>query len=266
MTTRAWHLAFAGPRLLVVEEGPRVRLPEAEELAAVLETDPGSLGNAEVPLPSALGWPCRAYDLPPAFDAPQGFGLLGLRDLYERVPDELFRVAGTALQKVDWLRTHSFCSRCGHATRRHRVHEAMECPACGHLHFPRLAVIVLVERGREMLLARSPGFPEGMYSTVAGFVEPGESLEEAVRRELAEEVGVEIEDLRYFGSQPWPFPHSLMIGFTARWARGEVRVDGDEVVDAQWFSPERLPPRLPSGLSIARRLVDDFLKRARDRQ
>ena len=264
MSGRAWHLAFAGPRILVVEEGPSVRLPEAEELAAALDTDPGSLEFAEVPLRAALGWPCRAYDLPATFAAPGGFKLLGLRDVYERIPHELFRAAGTALQKVDWLRTHGFCSRCGHATRRHRTHEAMECPACGHLHFPRLApaVIVLVERGREILLAHSPGFPDGMYSTVAGFVEPGESIEEAVHREIAEEAGIEVEDLRYFGSQPWPFPHSLMIGFIARWARGEVRVDGKEIVDAQWFSPERLPPRLPSSLSIARRMVDDFLTRA----
>jgi len=266
MSGRAWQLAFAGSRLLVVEEGSGIRLPEAEELASALETDSGVLGHAEVPLPAALGWPCRAFDLPRTFDPPRGFGLLGLRDVYQRIPDELFRAAGTALQKVDWLRTHGFCSRCGHATRRHRVHEAMECPACGHLHFPRLApaVIVLVERGREMLLARSPGFPEGLYSTVAGFVEPGESLEEAARREIAEEVGVEVGDLRYFGSQPWPFPHSLMIGFVAPWARGDVRPDGTEVVDAQWFSPERLPLRLPSGLSIARRMVDDFLTRSRE--
>ncbi|MDP2956937.1 MAG: NAD(+) diphosphatase [Longimicrobiales bacterium] len=263
MTGTSWHLAFAGPRLLVVEEGDGVQVPGAEELAAALGTDPGGLVGAEVPLPNALGQHCLAYDLPATFEAPPGYGLLGLRALFERVPAELFRAAGTALQKVEWLRTHGFCSRCGHATRRHDTYEAMECPACGHLHFARLspAVIVLVERGREMLLARSPGFPEGMYSTVAGFVEPGESLEEAIHREILEEVGVEVGDLRYFGSQPWPFPHSLMIGFVARWAAGEIRVDGNEIVDAQWFTADRLPPRLPSGLSIARRLVDDFLKR-----
>lgn len=263
MNAPSWHLAFAGPRLLVVADGESVRVPGGGELATALETAPEGLVDAEVPLPAAAGRPCHAHDLPSGFEPPPGFALLGLRELFERIPADLFRVAGTALQKVEWLRTHGFCSRCGHATRRHPVHEAMECPACGHLHFPRLspAVIVLVERGDEMLLARSPRFPDGMYSTLAGFVEPGESLEEAIHREIREEVGVEVADLRYFGSQPWPFPHSLMIGFTARWAGGEIRVDGDEVVDAGWFTAASLPPRLPSPLSIARRLVDDFLRR-----
>jgi NAD+ diphosphatase len=123
-------------------------------------------------------------------------------------------------------------------------------------------VIVLIERGAEMLLARSPGFPPGVYSTIAGFVEPGESLEEAVHREVMEEVGVRITDLRYFGSQPWPFPHSLMIGFVARWQSGEIYVDPSEIEDAQWFTATDLP-MLPFTLSIARSLVDDFLERTR---
>lgn len=264
MSEPSWHLAFAGPLLLVVSTDEGIGVPGAEGLAAALGTDPGGLMGAQIPLPNALGRPCLAYDLPAGFRPPPGYALLGLRALFDRIPGELFRVAGTALQKVEWLRTHGFCSRCGHATERHPVHQAMVCPSCGHLHFPRLApaVIVLVERGREMLLARSPGFPEGVYSTVAGFVEPGESLEEAVHREIREEVGVEVADLRYFGSQPWPFPHSLMIGFVARWAGGEIRVDGDEIEDARWFTPEDLPPRLPTQVSIARRLVDDFLARA----
>jgi NAD+ diphosphatase len=121
---------------------------------------------------------------------------------------------------------------------------------------------VLIERGPEMLLARSPGFPPGVYSTIAGFVEPGESLEEAVHREVLEEVGIQVSDLRYFGSQPWPFPHSLMIGFVARWASGEIRMDPLEIEDARWFTATDLPT-LPFPLSIARKLVDDFLERTR---
>lgn len=263
MTEPSWQLAFAGPRLLVRAQDETLSVPDPLELAAALGTDPGGLVGARIPLPPALGRPCQAYDLPPDFQPPPGFALMGLRTLFDQIPDELFRAAGTALQKVEWLRTHGFCSRCGHPTERHAVHQAMACPSCGHLHFPRLspAVIVLVERGREMLLGRSPGFPPGVYSTLAGFVEPGESLEEAVHREILEEVGVEVTDLRYFGSQPWPFPHSLMIGFTARWASGEIRVDGEEIEDAAWFTPDHLPPRLPTTFSIARRLVDDFLNR-----
>lgn len=243
------------------EEG--LRVPDGEALASALGADPEGLVRAEIPLLQALGRPCSAYDLPENLQAPEGFQLLGLRALFDRIPPELFRVAGTALQKVEWLRTNGFCSRCGAPTRRHEVHQAMACTACGHLHFPRVspAVIVLVEREGEMLLARSPHFAEGVYSTLAGFVEPGESLEEAVHREILEEVGVEVTDLRYFGSQPWPFPHSLMVGFVARWAGGEIRLEDDEIEDARWFSPDRLPPRLPTSFSIARRLVDDFLER-----
>ncbi len=260
---RAWGLAFSGDRLLVREEGEDLHVPRVAELAAALEADAEMLRDAEVRLPAAEGAPCRAYDLPEGLEAPPGFRLAGLRGLHAHLPQGLFDAAGAAYQKLLWLRTHGFCSRCGAATRRHAEHEAMECPRCGHLHFPRLApaVIVLVERGEEMLLARSPHFPEGMYSTLAGFVEPGESLEGAVHREILEEVGVEVEDLRYFGSQPWPFPHSLMVGFHARWRAGELAPDGVEVVDAGWFGRRRLPPRLPSELSIARRLVEDFLGR-----
>jgi NAD+ diphosphatase len=258
-----WHLAFVGSRVLVVEGADGKRIPSEIDLATALATTPEALVGAQVPLRPALGRPCHAYDLPASFVAPPGFALVGLRALHPLVPEDLFRAAGTALQKVEWLRTHGFCSKCGHATQRHPVHEAMVCPSCGHLHFPRLApaVIVLIERGREMLLARSPGFTPGVYSTVAGFVEPGESLEDTVHREIWEEVGVEVCDVRYFGSQPWPFPHSLMVGFVARWKSGEIRIDHREIEDARWFTPEALPPALPSPMSIARRLVDDFLAR-----
>ena len=139
----------------------------------------------------------------------------------------------------------------------------MACPACGQLHFPRVspAVIVLVEREREILLGRSPRFTPGVYSTLAGFVEPGESLEECIHREIREEVGVEVERLRYFGSQPHPYPHSLMVGFTAHWAGGEIEPDPEEIEDARWFSPNHLPA-LPHPMSIARALIEDFLRRA----
>ena len=117
-----------------------------------------------------------------------------------------------------------------------------------------------IERGDELLLARSPRFAPGVYSTIAGFVEPGESLEQTVVREVREEVGVEVANVRYFGSQPWPFPHSLMVGFTARWAGGEIEIDEREIVDAGWFDPDALPP-IPGRLSIARALIDDWLSR-----
>ena len=134
----------------------------------------------------------------------------------------------------------------------------MICPSCGLAAYPRIApaIIVLVRRGDRALLARNAKYPVPIYSTLAGFVDIGESLEETLAREVREEVGIEVTNIRYFGSQPWPLPHSLMIGFTAEWAGGEIRVDGEEITDAQWFAADDLPSLLPSHISIARRLID----------
>ena len=169
---------------------------------------------------------------------------VGLRQLWGHVDDEVWAVAGRAVQVVAWDRTHRFCGQCGQATEPEPQERARRCPACRLVVHPRLApaVIVLVEGpdGR-VLLARNHNFPEAFYSCLAGFVEPGETLEEAVRREVKEEVAIEIDDLRYFGSQPWPFPHSLMIGFFARFTGGEVRPDGTEIAEAAWFSPPNCP-------------------------
>ena len=139
---------------------------------------------------------------------------------------------------------------------------ARECPRCGTTFYPRLnpAAIVLVEHEERVLLARSPSFPPEMYSTLAGFVEPGESLEETIEREICEEVGAEVRNVRYFGSQPWPFPNSLMIAFTADYAGGELRVEPSEIEDAGWYSTDDLP-MLPPKVSIARAMIDSFVAR-----
>ncbi len=136
----------------------------------------------------------------------------------------------------------------------------MRCTRCGMMHFPRLspAAIVLVKREDRILLAHSPGFPQGLYSVLAGFVEPGESIEEAVVREVREEVGIEVTNVRYFGSQPWPFPNSLMIGFTADYTGGDLAPEPTEIEDAGWYTADDLPP-LPPKVSIARAMIDDFV-------
>ncbi len=194
---------------------------------------------------------------------PGRFEPLDLRELIGLVGDEELGWASRAVQLAAFDRDHRFCGRCGRASQPSPVEHARLCEACGATVYPRLspAVIVLVERGDMCLLARSPRFPPGVFSAIAGFVEPGETVEHAVERELAEECGVTATDLRYAGSQPWPFPHSLMLGFTATYAGGEVRIDGTEVEAAGWFAADALPPS-PSAGTIARRLIEEFAARA----
>jgi NAD+ diphosphatase len=195
-------------------------------------------------------------------EPPDGLTFEHLLALAARLPDHQWALAGRAVQLVEWERTHRFCGRCGTATSPAEGERARRCPECGLLAFPRLApaVITLVERDGKALLARGRTFGVPMYSCIAGFVEPGETLEEAVRREVREEVGIGLGQLRYFASQPWPFPHSLMIGFLAEWESGEIVIDPDEIVQAGWFGPDELP-RIPPKLSIARSLIDDWLER-----
>ncbi|HEX7271971.1 MAG TPA: NAD(+) diphosphatase [Casimicrobiaceae bacterium] len=194
-----------------------------------------------------------------AADAPEppGWQWRGLRSLFLHLPDPLLALAGRAFQIAEWDRSHQFCGRCGAPTRDRANERAKECPACGHVVFPRVspAMMVLVTRGRELLLARANRFPQAMYSALAGFVEPGESIEDCIHREVREEVNIEVDGLRYFASQSWAFPHSLMIAYTAEYAGGEMRPSDEEIADAQWFALDALP-QLPSPVSIARRLID----------
>lgn len=136
----------------------------------------------------------------------------------------------------------------------------MLCPNCDFIAYPQLypCIIVLVTRGRQLLLAHSPHFLQAVYSTLAGFIEPGESAEDAVKREVKEEVNLNIKNIRYIYSQPWPFPNSLMLGFLAEYEGGEIQIDHQEIEDAQWFEPENLP-KLPLALSISRFLIETHL-------
>jgi NAD+ diphosphatase len=200
--------------------------------------------------------PCWAAEVPNA-QAPAGYGWVGLRALFSVLEDAHFALAGRALQLLDWDRNHQYCGRCGAPTAPKPEERVRVCPSCKLSAYPRVApaVMALVTRGRELLLGRSPHFPAGMYSALAGFVEPGETLEQCVAREVEEEVGVTVTQLSYFASQPWPFPHSLMIAFVCEWTGGEIRAQEGEIEAADWFDVLQLP-KLPSKISIARRLID----------
>jgi NAD+ diphosphatase len=184
-----------------------------------------------------------------------------VRSLFSALDPARLDLVGKAIALAEFEDTHRFCGRCGAPTVASTAERAKRCPSCGLTFHPRIppAVITLVERDGRMLLARNSRFKNGVFSAVAGFVEVGESLEQAAIREVREEVGVEVGELRYFGSQPWPFGHSLMVGFFARHLVGDIAVDGDEIAEADWFGPDRLPP-LPPHISIARKMIDAFLR------
>lgn len=210
------------------------------------------------------GIDCIAVRLAADVPEPDGWQWRGLRSLFLQLPDPLLALAGRASQVVEWDRSHRYCGRCGTPTLDKPEERAKECPACGYVAYPRVspAMMVLVTRERELLLARANRFPNAMYSALAGFVELGESIEDCIHREVREEVGVEVDQLRYFASQSWPFPHSLMIAFTAEYVSGEARPCDDEIADVQWFSLDALPP-LPGPVSISRKLIDATIARLR---
>jgi NAD+ diphosphatase len=203
-----------------------------------------------------------AVETAPDASVQDPFAFVPLRGTFGLLDEPTWFVAGRASQILHFHSTHRFCGRCGARTRQSHRERAMICPDCSLMAFPRVspAMIVLIERGDQILMARGPHHAPGMYALLAGFVEIGDSLEDAVRREVREEAGIEVDQIEYFGSQPWPFPHSLMVGFTAQYASGEIDLDTDELEDAQWFSPDAMPP-VPPPLSIARKLLDAYARK-----
>jgi len=248
---------YAESRLLVKTTGAAPEIPSFCEVASqgIDLSHPLFLGRCR-------GRACYAVPSATRREAIPGAEFCELRTLFSRLADPWYDIALRGLHLAGWDGACRFCSRCATPLQARTDIRAKECPACGRLEFPRIspAVIMLVEKDDTLLLARSPRFKSEMWSVLAGFVEPGESLEDAVRHEVQEETGIAVKDIAYFGSQPWPFPDSLMIGFTARYASGEIKIDGDEICEAGWFRADNLPP-IPGRLSIARRLIDSFLKK-----
>lgn len=210
------------------------------------------------------GVPCWAAALPREVPLPAGFRRETLVPMQgTRLPDDLLSLGGLAMQALWWESTSGHCPRCGASTERIPDEWGKRCPRCRYEHYPHLhpAVIVLVQDGDRVLLARKPGWAPGRYALVAGFVDNGESLEGAVRREVREEVGVEVGAMRYVGSQNWPFPSQLMVGFVADYAGGDIRIDPAELEDARWFPRTELPPG-PSRHSIAGFMLERYARRA----
>jgi NAD+ diphosphatase len=253
--------AFAGAKLVVHGS------VDAPAIATLADLDAAGIAGERHFLGTLDGTPCLAVAIDERVSLPSDFASAGLRAYFLRLSDTHLALAARAFQIADWDRSHRYCGRCGTPTRFRDDERAAECPSCALVAYPRVspAMMVLVTRGRDVLLARSARFATGVYSALAGFVEPGETIEDCIAREVREEVGVEIRAPRYFASQSWAFPHSLMIAFTAEYAGGEIRLDDPEIEDARWFAPEALPP-LPSPVSIARHLIDATVGRLRASQ
>lgn len=248
----ALWFTFRKAEILVVNGADRPALPCCADLG---EHGLAPLRSQYLGLYS--GRHCYAAEISDVQSLPADWSALGLRDLFGKVDGTLAALSGRAWQILEWERNQQYCSRCGGAMQARADERARRCPACSYTSYPPVtpAIMILVTRGRQLLLARKVGWPDGRYSALAGFVEPGEMLEDTVRRETMEEVGLEIKNMRYFGSQPWPFPHSLMVAFTAQYASGEIHPDGVEIAEARWFEPEELP-KLPPSISISRRMID----------
>lgn len=255
ISSPAYWFCFQRNNLFVKTVDARIIVPAASSL--------GELGFGQlrtVYLGRLEGLDCFAAEVPENQACPESTDFMDLRMLHSLMDPDFLTAAVTAIQVLAWDQTFQYCGRCGTPTENQPGERAKLCPACGLINFPRLApaIMAAVIKDDEILLANGRGFPPGFYSVLAGFVEPGETLEECFAREVREEVGIEVENIRYFGSQPWPFPNSLMIAFSADHKSGEIRVDGNEIKAAGWYRAGNLPSRPDARISISGRLIDWF--------
>jgi NAD+ diphosphatase len=247
--------AFRGRELLVTE---KLHLPSVSEIDAhgIEAVRTQYLGQLD-------GRHCYSAELPAEANPQSGYRFANLHMLHATLDDMHRALAGRAVQIVEWDRTHQYCGACAEPTELSKADRSRSCPRCKIPMYPRLApaMIVSVERDDQILLARGPNFPPGIKSVLAGFVEPGESAEDAVRREVFEETKIIVQEVEYFASQAWPFPNSLMLGFRAKYHAGEIEVDGEEILEADWYSAKTMPHFFPGKVSIAQWLIHDFLRR-----
>jgi NAD+ diphosphatase len=252
--------AIAGPVRWLPMRGRDLIVRQTDDACTLLaDTEDRFTPDDPLVLGELDGVTYLACDAPAALELPEGWRAIDLWRLYGNIPEPDWMIAGYAAHILHWRRTSAHCPVCGHVMGPMGTEWMRQCPQCAHQRYPQIspAVLILVHDGADrILLSHQPGWGE-MYSILAGFVLPGESLEECVRREVEEEVNVHVTDLVYAGSQPWPFPQQLMIGFTARYADGEIRIDEQELDRAAWFAAGGLPP-LPPTLSLSRRMIDTW--------
>ncbi|HYD82060.1 MAG TPA: NAD(+) diphosphatase [Paucimonas sp.] len=252
----AYSFIFRGDELLV--HATHFLLPDAAACSLL-----GVTGDAT----HAVGlWQeryCRTAWVGRDAEAAPGYEFRKLRSLFGTLDDAMMAIAGRAYQIAEWARTHRYCGACAAPMEVSANEHCMQCRQCGMTAYPRIspAMMVLIKKGDAILLARHAQSPTGRYSALAGFLEPGESVEDAIHREVFEEVGLKVRDLRYFGSQSWPFPHSLMIAFTAEYESGEIAPDPNEIAEARWYGPEDELPPIPFNISIAYALINAHLPR-----
>jgi NAD+ diphosphatase len=244
--------------VVVIKNGKDVRVPDG----MTPWPDAVRPENALV-LGQVNGTACLACAIADDVTLPDGYRAFGLRDLYGHIDDELFSVAGYATQMLHWQRTSNYCANCSAPLAPMTGEWGKKCGRCGFTAYPPVSpcTITLTHDGERILMTHKDGWGP-RYGLVAGFVEPGETLEENVAREILEETGVEVTDIRYWRSQPWPFPHQIMCGFYARYVRGEVKIDATELDDARWFTQADIragTPTIPPPLSIARQLIDNWM-------
>ena len=242
------NFIFRGNELLVQETS--LDLPD-DDACTVLGLQPATLQQVWLHDPQI-----RTIHVAASVEAPPGYAFRKLRALLAEL-GERAALAGRAFQIAEWARTHRYCGVCATPMQPAGHEFCMRCPSCGMSAYPRIspAMMVLVRKGDSILLARHATYATARHTALAGFVEPGESIEDAVHREVMEEVGLRVANLRYFGSQSWPFPHSLMIAFTAEYVSGDIQLQADEIAEARWYGPGDSMPDIPMHESIAGRLV-----------
>lgn len=249
------YFLFCNNELLVKSNGGNATIPNIKELEKINFISVQYLGSLKEQN-------CFCGELNENTIIPSNMYLSKIRPLIAVLEENMFWLAGRAIQIVNWNSNNSYCGRCGSLTETMKGERAKKCPKCGVIVYPRIcpAIIVAVVKQDKLLLAHNNQWPKGRYSVVAGFVEPGETFEDCVNREVFEEIGIKVKNIKYFGSQPWPFPNSLMVGFTAEHAEGEIKVDGIEIGHADWYKSDALP-MVPASISISKKLIDWFTEK-----